>query len=198
MFAVQSKMKNATARALNRTADSVATRAVREISRDLGLRNKDVSIAIRTTKARIADTNPVAFVRASGRRIPLTAFVKPSAPEQVVRQLRDIQSGRRGGGVSYAIGNVRKTLRSSFIAQMPSGHIGVFLRRKGAKWVANARGEGLGSTLKIDERLGPSISKSFINRKVQAALRSVIDTQLVKEMKHQATFYAGKLGVRID
>lgn len=180
---VDNSLRKATARALNRTAASVLSRANKEVAKDLGLKQKDSRSALRIAKA--TENAPRALVIATGKRIPLIAFVKPSVPEQVVRQLRDLQSGRRGGGVTYVIGNVKKMLPSSFIAQMRSGHLGVF-KRRGKK------------SLPIDERFGPSIPKSFVNSRVQAALREVINSRLATEMRAQMRYYAGRIGVTID
>lgn len=204
--AAQSKMKLATVRTLNRLADSVNSKAASEIARDLGLRNKDIKAALRIAKARGGDANPEAAVIATGKRIPLTAFLTPALDTQYIRQLIRAQQragsmGRAGGGrftgrglgrlrgfgggITYQIGNVRKTAINVFIAGFKSGHAAVFHRRGDKR-------------LPIDERLGPSIPKSFVNRKVQAALHAVISDRMVKEMAANARFYAGRIGIGVD
>lgn len=168
--AAQSKMKLATVRTLNRLADSVNSKAASEIARDLGLKNKDVKAALRISKARGSEQTPQAEVIATGKRIPLIAFA--------ARQVRR--------GVSYRIGSAgRKTAAGKFIAKMRSGHEGVFGRRGKSR-------------LPIDELLGPSIPRSFVNRKVQAALHSLIESRMIKEMAANARFYAGKIGIGAD
>lgn len=204
--AAQSKMRLATVRTLNRLADSVYSRAAVEISKDLRLRKMDVTPALRIKKGRATESTPWAEVQAIGMRIPLKAFLTPALDVQYIRQLirtqqRAASLGRSAGGrftgrglgklrgfgvgITYQIGNVRKTAANLFIAGLKSGHGAVFHRR----------GE---KRLPIDERMGPSIPKSFINNRVQAALHSVIDSRMVKEMAANARFYAGKIGIGVD
>jgi hypothetical protein len=161
-------MRKARVRALNRTADTVLSRANREVSKDLGLKQKDSRAGFRRERA--TEAKPEALVIATGKRIPLIDFA--------ARQVRR--------GVSYRIGvQGRKTLFGAFIATMRSGHRGVFKRRGRER-------------LPIDERLGPSIPKSFINKRVQAVLKEVIASRLVTEMRAQARYYAGRIGITIQ
>lgn len=181
----QSKMKLATVRTLNRLADSVNSKAASEIARDLAIRNKDVKAALRVAKARAADNDIKASVTATGERIPLIAFVSPGR--------RQVGAFLRQAGVGYRIGSGgQKTRPGTFIAKMQSGHIGVFFRTGRFGRRKNPKLE------KINEARGPSIPKSFVSRKVQAALHALIETRMVKEMAANARFYAGKIGIGAD
>jgi hypothetical protein len=96
--------------ACNRVANSVRAQAVRFVrERYPGFK----AAAIRATMQiiRATYTKPTAIVRVRGKRSPLIAFS--------ARQTRT--------GVSVRV-RQRKTIRTAFIATMPSGHRGVFKR----------------------------------------------------------------------
>jgi hypothetical protein len=98
-------------RALNRAAVSTRTVMVREIARDMGIRQRDVPVTIQNATA----TNLQATVVASGRRIPLM----------------DFSARQTSRGVSANTGQGRKTYPGAFIATMKTGHRGVFKRKPG-------------------------------------------------------------------
>lgn len=127
----------AVTRALNKSIASGRTVMAREMSRDLGLKVGDVRDQIKVIEA--SPTRLEAKLSASGKRIPLVAF-GASGPEP---------SRGKGRGVSYRLQGQRRRISSAFLATMPSGHRGVFLRK--------AKGR-----LPIRELLGPSLPKVFI------------------------------------
>lgn len=129
---------NAVTRAMNRAATSARVVMVREVARDLGLRQADISdnITIRPTFVSGASGNVstkfTAQVIGSGARIPLYRFR--------ARQTR--------AGVTARLPTGAGTYPGAFIATMKSGHVGVF-KRKGA------------TRLPIQELFGPSVTRVF-------------------------------------
>lgn len=98
--------------ALNRTIRSARTEISREIRTVYNIKAADVSNAIAIKQATKTDLTATLYVK--GKSLALKLF----SPRQT------------GTGVSIEIkrGN-RKTLRSTFLAIMPSGHQGVFERK---------------------------------------------------------------------
>ena len=109
--------EKAVVRALNRTVDNVRAEAVRRVRETYTLKAGTVRQQMRVEKAWGGRLS--ASVVASGRPIPLYEFAARWSP--------------RMAGASFAVkrGN-RKTLKDTFIAEMKSGHKGVF-ERQGAK-----------------------------------------------------------------
>ncbi len=98
-------------RALNKTARTARAQAAREIrSAGYGMKVAAIKKAISIRKASRSELT--AMLKANGRPIPL------------------IQYGARQtkAGVTVAVLNGRKLIKSAFIATMPTGHKGVFLR----------------------------------------------------------------------
>jgi len=101
-----------------------------------------------------------ARIVARGKRIPLSDFAAAQTKK----------------GVTYRMRGLRKLLPNAFIARMKSGHRGVFKRRGKER-------------LSIDERFGPSIPLIFTRKKIQQAIRAVVDERLVRELIHQFEYY---------
>jgi hypothetical protein len=119
--AMPERTKKAMVRALNRGINAARTVMVSRISKDTGLRSKDVRDALRMTPATY--DRPVARMATSLKRIPLIKF-GARGPEP---------SRGKGRGVSYKLGGQGKQrVPNAFIATMPSGHRGVFVRAMGA------------------------------------------------------------------
>lgn len=100
-------------RSLNRAAVSTRTLMVRSVAADLGIKQKDVPIAVRNASASRLE----AQVIASGKRIPLIKFSARQTKRGVTARLK-------GGAGKYP---------NAFIATMPTGHQGVYQRRPGAR-----------------------------------------------------------------
>lgn len=96
--------------ALNRTAATVQGRAVREIAKDIGAKQKVVREAVGIRKA--SQSKPEAEVVARGKRIPIY----------------DLTARQTQKGATYRSGAGRRLIPSAFIARMRSGHLGVFKR----------------------------------------------------------------------
>lgn len=144
----------AVVRALNKTATQVKTQAAREI-RDVGYNLKIGKIKQSIDIRRASKSTLVAVVKASGRPIGLINYA--------ARQTKS--------GVSVQVKGGRKVINGAFIATMPSGHKGVFVRLGDAHKKVTRRGKVRWSGLPIKELFGPSIPVAFLNKTVQSALQ---------------------------
>jgi hypothetical protein len=141
-------LDRAVALALVDTAKSATAKAATVIARHTALRSARIKRAISYDKVRIGDYQT--FVRSSRRRIPLIDY-----------------GGRQtaaGARAARPWGRVQ-IFRSTFIATMPGGHVGVF-RRVGR------------SRLPIKEMYGPGIWHTFKQPDVQAAVVATIKQRL--------------------
>lgn len=132
----------------------------------------------------------------SSGRIPVIFFkARPSKPSIGLKKQMPIRAltkygwatvTRRGTGVTWSIGRHGKTTakqafvgrgragRSASAEQQQSGHIGVFIRRKGAK------------RLKIDQLMGPSIG--YVAQKDEALKRELdidVSAVLARRIDHE-------------
>ena len=115
-------------RAINDTTRKLRIRTAELLAEELGFPLAEVKRGVQVTE-RATFRHWQGRVSITGKRIPLIAF----------------GARQRARGVSYKIGtSARKVLAGSFIATMPGGHRGVFMRRGAAR-------------LPIAERFGPSI-----------------------------------------
>ncbi len=165
------KIPSALARAINRTIGSVRTVMVREIAGDIGLASKVVRDALSLREA--VPDRPEATLGAKLKRTPLIAF-GASGPEP---------SRGRGRGVSYKLSGSRDRIQSAFIATMPSGHRGVFIRK------ARAR-------LGIRELFGPSIGHVFGKYRPAGLARA--REVLVPNMRHELEWSSGGAGASVQ
>ena len=102
---------DAAVRALNRTAGTVRTHAVREIRKRYRIAAGVVRGQMRIVRANRGRLT--AEVIATGRRIPLIHF----------------SARQTAKGVTVRVTAERKLVRHAFIATMPGGHTGVFARK---------------------------------------------------------------------
>lgn len=153
----------AIARALNRSIASAKTVMVKEVSTDMGLKVSDLRDRIRTDEA--TAMRHVARLYASSKRIPLVDFdAKGPSP-----------SRGQGRGVTAKLSGVRTRYPNAFLADMKSGHRGVFQRK------AKPR-------LPIRELLGPSIARVFLKHVDVGIARG--EEQLVKNLQSELKFAA--------
>lgn len=129
------KYPQAIRRALKRAGTSGRAEMAKLISKDTGLPSGKVKDEIRMESP--SDTTVVLVL--VGKRIPLIQF-GARGPEP---------SRGRGRGVSYRLPGGRGRVSNGFIATMPTGHRGVFVRRGDAK------------RLPIVELMGPSLVRVF-------------------------------------
>ncbi len=148
----------ATSAALNEMAEQVKVAAAR------GIRDAGYKVRVRTIKqglsiSRAAPSKLRAAVIARGRPIPLVEF----SARQTSR------------GVSVSVLHGRKTIAGAFIAVMPNGHRGVFVRGEGARHKKmTTRGKPSWHALEIRELFGPSVPDGMANTQVQEALQAFV------------------------
>jgi hypothetical protein len=165
----------ATVRAMNRGLASGRTVMVRAIAQDTGLKSAPVRDALVYREATLS--NPEARLAASLKRIPLIDF-GARGPEP---------SRGKGRGVTYRLGGSRNRVENAFIATMPTGHRGVFVRVPGA----NRRGpKPYRSQLPIRELKGPSLGHVFIKHQQEAVARVIEMFQ--KNFGHELAYAAGE------
>jgi hypothetical protein len=126
---------------------------------------------------------PVARMATSLKRIPLIKF-GARGPEP---------SRGKGRGVSYKLGGQGKQrVPNAFIATMPSGHRGVFVRAMGAHGPLQgslARLAKSGGRLPIRELAGPSLGHVFARYRpeAQGIAAEFFDRNFARELKFQAS-----------
>ncbi len=161
--------------AVNDTARKARSRLAKEAQKTYAVKvggfNRAMVIKLAT------NGNPVAIIRSTGKKIPLFKFAHRrntlGSEKYYNPTLHRMQVGKGGRGASA------KQLKSSsfksdnganlkwFIAQMPSGHTGIFQRNGGV-----SRGKGnknyailkkLGVGAEISEKMGPSAPEMLGN-----------------------------------
>jgi hypothetical protein len=185
---LDTKAPTVIARALNRTASSANTQAIRAIAKNMGIAQKrvrqNISVAkaypqklTATVQARPGGSGVVAGRSKAERwgRIPLLEF---HARDNRVMQGQDLIKHLvslivSGQGVVYRLPGGRGSAPHAFIARMKSGHVGVFQRLPGAK------------RLKIVELYGPSVPHVFAQKAILAALKKSGEENLAKNMAHE-------------
>jgi hypothetical protein len=149
------------ARALNRAATTGRAAMVKVMKQDTGIASKNIRKEISIDKAN--RTRPVVRVEIKGRRIPLIAF-QAKGPEP---------SRGRGRGVSYRLPTGRGRIPNAFIATMPSGHRGVYKRKRTRR-------------LPIRELFGPSLPHVF--DKFLPTFRQAASEALAKNLRSELNF----------
>jgi hypothetical protein len=152
------KAPQAIRRALNRTARSARTQAVRAVSREIRLPQKDVRPML-----------PV---------IPATAR---HLEAKLVAQGRPISLMRLGArqtrlGVVYRGPSGSVMLRSAFIATMPRA-------RRPSVWKRAGK-----PRLPIEKQLGPSVPRLVLEKRIFEAVRATAQQTLAKNMAHEVEF----------
>ena len=163
--------RKAIPRALNKTATTARAEAAREIkAAGYGLKIAAIKKSITIVKATGAELR--AIVRASGKPTPLI--------EYEARQTR--------AGVTVAVLRGRKLIKGAFIATMPTGHRGVFVRQGMTRKRVMRNGRLTSSGLPIRELYGPSVPQAFANTVVQAALASAIRERFPIALRQELRF----------
>lgn len=168
----QERARRALVRTLNKVAITVRAEAARKI-RDVGygLKIGDIKDNIDIRKANVQ--NATVIIRASGRPIPL---IKYAARENAQ-------------GVSVQVLHGRKTIPHAFIATMPTGHRGVFVRKKGTE--LGKRGKPILQRHLAHELFGPSVPQAMAKQAVGKAMedqaRARFPTVLGQELAYEAS-----------
>jgi hypothetical protein len=167
----QDVTQRATVLALNRSIDRAYTEAARE-ARGVGynVRIGDIKALLRRNRASAA--SQIATLTASGKPIPLIKY----GARQTSR------------GVTVQVLNGRKLIPGAFIATMPSGHTGVYVRDPHAKHKKVKRaGHTSWHALPIRELFGPSVPDMFVNYQVSQSIMDLIDAEFTKRFEHELT-----------
>ena len=162
-------MERATVSALNKTVAQAKTAAAREIrSAGYGLSPSTIKKALIIKKAYPGKLT--ASIVASGKPIPLVQYAARATAK----------------GVSVNVLHGRKVVAHAFIATMPSGHKGVFVRQAGGKHKpVNKDGRKRWSALPIRELFGPAIPDALSNATVQQTLQAFIDEKFPQLFEHE-------------
>jgi hypothetical protein len=170
----------ATVAALNRTATTVRAAAVREIRREYGgLKAGAIRDELKIRRANRALLNAVIDLK--GSRLPLIDF--------------DARWKPGWKGVTVRVKRGRKLIPHAFIATMANGHRGVFVRAQSAKsgnvefrFGKGSRRRKTGRDLPVAELTGISLPRAFVNKNVQAVLKTLAAETFIKNFRAELNF----------
>lgn len=167
---VQERLPKAFDSAMRRVMQGVRTEAARAVRQRYYVRHGDVLATIKVTKA---DRPGLAYLlRSRGPSIPLIRFrTTPARPQpKKARVLR--AAVKKAGG--------KKPIPGAFVAQMQSGHTGVF-RRVGKK------------RLPLDQLYGPAIPVMMSEQSVTEHLQEQAHKRMVTRLDHEVNRVLGRL-----
>lgn len=184
--------------ALNKTAPSLRAAAVRMITRDYVVKAGEVRNVLKiryatraSLVARIEGQNrfriPLARFRVGGRRVPSTYWQGAKGKKRPMPA--------KGVSVHVKRREPVKTIRGGFVAKMPSGHIGLFVRTGRKHFVGRASGKRGGRSEKevIVQRMGPNpldlLRQEHYTRELDFEAAQLMD----KNVKSAASFILSKL-----
>lgn len=156
-------------RALNKMAEQGKVAGAREVraagyNLKIGAIKKGIKVR-RATKSELR-----ASVIATGKPVPLIEY----GARQTAK------------GVSVSVLKGRKVIAGAFIATMPSGHSGVFVREQGAKHKKVGQGKQASwHALPIKELFGPSVPDGMGNKAVQVALQRLFTEKFPTLLEHE-------------
>ena len=177
--------------AINRTAQSARTHASKKIREEYNIkagRLKDYLVV----SARAKKDDLSAVITGKGRGLALSYFDARQEGQRILstgkgksRTSTLVRRGRRSpGAVSVLVKKTggRKIVSGNprpFLAQMKSGHIGVFARTGKEKFP-------------IRELYGPGVGGLFGSKRIMEGTRAVVQERFVKEFNHQLTYYLAR------
>lgn len=145
-------------RALKRAATTTRAFMATAIAADMAVKVGAARAAMQIRQDRV-ESEHVITVQIAGARLPLVQWVRNPQP-----------SRRRKGGVTARLPGGAGRYPRAFVAQMASGHVGVFERKGKAR-------------LPIAELFGPSMVKAF--RTHREAGRAAGQAALTKNLQHE-------------
>lgn len=155
-------------RAINRAAESARTEASRKVREKYYVKHSDVISTIKIYKASPADYS--ATIISKGHVLALPKFrVTPREPEPKRKKSIIVRVKRGGGG----------PLPGAFVAQMKSGHVGVFKR------VGKPR-------LPIEQKYGPSVPQMLGSPSVSQWIEEKAQETLEKRLDHEINRLLGE------
>jgi len=156
--ALGQKAPQAIMRAINRTARSARTQAVRAVSKEIRLKQRDVRPML-----------PV--IPATSRHLE-AKLVARGRPISVMR----LGARQTKAGVVYRGPGGMVLIRSAFIATMPRARRPAVFKRRGKP------------RLPIDKQFGPSVARLVLERGIFAAVRATAQGTLAKNLAHETEF----------
>ena len=172
-------METALTRAANRTAQGMKTQMVKHARARFSVSTEDVRKTLWVRKA--TSGGMTAEVCSSGRPLPLFRF--KVSPKRAISSKGIKPSKRRKPRVS--VGRNRTMIfKKSFVAEMDTGHVGVFHRVKNRE-----NGE-----VKIKEFYGPSTPQMLRSRAVTQAIEATARDRFKRELAHQVEWILKKNG----
>lgn len=167
----RSLIPKANVTALNKTADNVKTKAVQEISKITGFKQKIVRKQIKIFRA--SRTNFLARLIAIGEAVNLIEFVTPAKT--------NAKAFRKRKGVTAKAWGKTKEYKGTFIAPgKSSGKFLVFARTSKGRYP-------------IEAKWGPSVPHTFIKDKVNKAMKAVISIRFPKHFDQALRFHLSRL-----
>ena len=164
-------LKKATSRALNKVAAMAKTQAAREI-RTAGYNIKLGAIKKQLIIRKASSGELQAYLKAQGKPIPLINY----------------GARQTASGVSVNVKGSRKMIKGAFIATMPTGHKGVYVRVGAGHKRVMKNGKVVWTGLPIKQLFGPGIPKAFGNETVQRALAEMIQAKFPEVFAHELSF----------
>lgn len=147
--------------AINRALAHTKSQAFKEVRQVYAVQQKDLDSATATRVQKASTGNTVGYVLFSGVKIPLYKFnVSPSEP----KKSKNIKAGLRKGSWT--------AFDHAFIAQMDSGHIGIFER------------EGK-NRLPINQIMGLSGAQMMQNGEVEDHLSQEAQEKFEQRVEHE-------------
>ena len=113
-----------------------------------------------------------AYLKAQGKPIPLINY----------------GARQTASGVSVNVKGSRKMIKGAFIATMPTGHKGVYVRVGAGHKRVMKNGKVVWTGLPIKQLFGPGIPKAFGNETVQRALAEMIQAKFPEVFAHELSF----------
>jgi len=156
-------LKTVFARGINKGIRGAKTDAVKAVRQHYNVKSSGLRKKLNTPQSALANRNKLrASLFADNKPMSLALFgALPNSPEKK----------RPRGGVSVKVKKSRKRIPHSFVAQMKSGHVGVFVR-KGK------------DSLPIDEKVGPSAFQMTGSPSVFATMTAGAEQRTSAEIDH--------------
>lgn len=166
---VVKNMPKAFVSAMNRVSTGLRTEAVRKVRETYVIKAGDVRKTIKITKANPARMEMMMVSR--GRNIPLIKFrTTPRQPRSRPPKVLKAQVKKAGG---------KKPIPGAFVAQMRSGHIGVF-ERSGKR------------RLPIRELYGPAVPSMLSEPGVQEHIEQEAQRRMADRLDHEVNRVLGR------
>lgn len=163
--ALEKKAPKILARVLNRTLTNVQKNVVKSVRDKYIIKASDIKQTLKTTKASTSKLN--AQVKSEGMRVLLYKFrVSPKNPRP--------SKAPRTYKARVLKKSALKPVRGGFVAQMKSGHLGIF-ERTGTKRTP------------IKELVGPSIPQMVGNKEIIQKIESEAQKTIQNRLKHEIT-----------